>query len=306
MARTGFVINSGIKQIFTTGPSTGNSVVNGYAINGVLQGPTVNHNQSFIEGSVETISAGSQIWRRKFEDQSICAAECNSPVLSTSIIKNCDTNVFTLTNTNVNATASPNTRIEVSIDNFSTILTTFNRSNTNGNNVYNIDLNSLGIIKGTNISFRLTNLCPTVNSQPSNIASTICEFIPPPPPPPPPPTTVRLTWSVGLYGGYNDGGFGISVNGISTITSNVTDNSYIDVPLNSEIFAYVNAPSMFIEGNSVPYFNAHVYAVGPDGGVIARDYQPTNPTAQISFIITGETSIYADASAFTEGQPVIN
>lgn len=174
MAKTGFIINSGIKQIFTTGPSTGNSVVNGYAINGVLQGPTVNYNQSFVEGSTETVSAGGQIWRRKFEDQTVCAVDCNAPNF-TSVIPNCNTNIFTLTSTNVNTAISPNTRIEVSINNFNTILATFNRSNTTGNNVYSIDLSGLGIIRGTLINFRLVNLCNGANSQPSIIINATCE-----------------------------------------------------------------------------------------------------------------------------------
>lgn len=395
MAKTGFVIHNGIKQIFTSGPSSGNPVVNGYAINGTLQGPTVNYAQSFVVNSLETISAGGRVWVRKEEDQTKCAPDCNAPTVST-LVKDCSTNIFTVTSTNVNATNSPNTRVEVSTNNFATILSTFNRSNSNGTNNYNIDLSNSGIVRGTTIYFRLVNLCsPTLSSSPSSIVSDSCEVIPcctptlngvsidgstlyvgwtlgagsclpvsamtvqtstdqvtwtsstgsptsprtfgiptvttyyrvisnclgggtsaasnvlsygvaPPPPPPPPPTTVRLTWNVGLYGGYGDGSFGISVNGISVVTSNVTDNSYIDVPLNSEIFAYVSAPSMYVEGNMVPQFNSHVYAVGPNGDVIIRDNQPTNPTAQISFTITGETSIYADASAFNEGQPEIN
>lgn len=178
MPKTGFVIHNGIKQVFTTGPQTGNPVVNGYAINGTLQGPTVNYNQSFVEGSVETLSAGGQVWVRVKEDQTQCAPDCNAPTFS-NISQNCSTNVFTLTSTNVNASTTPNTRIEVSTNNFSTILATFNRSNSNGNNNYSVDLSSLGIIRGTTIYFRLVNLCvyDSVNatSQPSEVKTITCE-----------------------------------------------------------------------------------------------------------------------------------
>jgi hypothetical protein len=63
---------------------------------------------------------------------------------------------------------------------------------------------------------------------------------------------------------------------------------------------------MYVEGNMVPMFNSQIYAVGPDGNVIVINNNPTGPAAQIQFTVTGETAIYANASAFTEGQPVIN
>lgn len=177
MAKTGFVIHNGIKQIFTSGPSSGNPVVNGYAINGTLQGPTVNYAQSFVVNSLETISAGGRVWVRKEEDQTKCAPDCNAPTVST-LVKDCSTNIFTVTSTNVNATNSPNTRIEVSTDNFATILSTFNRSNSNGTNNYNIDLSNSGIVRGTTIYFRLVNLCsPTLSSSPSSIVSGSCEVV---------------------------------------------------------------------------------------------------------------------------------
>jgi len=106
MAKTGFIIHNGIKQVFTTGPSSGNPVVNGYSINGVLQGPTVNYNQSFVEGSVESIYAGGALWVRKYEDQVNCPVDnCAQPDFSSKILPNCSTKVFTLRN--INYTVAP-------------------------------------------------------------------------------------------------------------------------------------------------------------------------------------------------------
>jgi hypothetical protein len=151
-------------------------VVNGYSINGVLQGPTVNHNQPFIEGSVESINANNTLWRRKFEDQTQCATDCNAPVLL-SVVSNCSTNTFTLVNSNVNILISPSTIIEVSLSPTGFPFTQrYTRNNTNGNNTYSIDITSLGIIPGTTIYFRLINLCNngTIESSPSNIISSLC------------------------------------------------------------------------------------------------------------------------------------
>jgi hypothetical protein len=176
MSKTGFITHKGIQQVFTTGPSQGSTVVNGYSINGVLQGPTVNHNQPFIEGSVESINANNTLWRRKFEDQTQCAIDCNAPVLS-SVVSNCSTNTFTLVSSNVNTSISPSTIIEVSLSPTGfPFLQRYTRNNTNGNNTYNVDITSLGIIRGTTIYFRLINLCNNGNieSSPSNILSSLC------------------------------------------------------------------------------------------------------------------------------------
>lgn len=294
MAKTGFVINNGIKQIFTTGPSTGNSVVNGYAVNGVLQGPTVNYNQSFVEGSVEIISAGGgQLWRRRFEDQTICAIDCNSPLLF-NISLNCDTNIFILTSTNINAAISPNTRIEVSLDNFNTILTTFNRSNINGDNNYSIDLSTLGIIRGTEIYFRLVNLCSsTISSLPSNVAIGICSSTVVPPPPPPP-TTVRLNYQFLTNGGSSPGNIGISVNGIDAFDATESTNGSIDVPLGSRIDVEVNAPVGDTSRGNVFIFNSQLFVTTNSGGAtsnVGTTFAGISFTAEEETFINGRTSV---------------
>lgn len=177
MPKSGFVIHSGIKQVFTTGPSTGNTVVNGYAINGALQGPTVNYAQSFVAGTLDTINAGSQVWRRRYVDQTQCAQDCNAPILD-SVTTNCTTMVFTLVNKGVNATLSPSTRVEVSLfSNFSTILGNSIKNNTNGDNTYALSLSSFNIVSNTPVYFRLINLCGSesnIESVPSNVIEATC------------------------------------------------------------------------------------------------------------------------------------
>ncbi len=179
MPKTGFVIHNGIKQVFTTGPQTGNPVVNGYSINGVLQGPTVDYNQPFIEDSIETIYANGVNWRRKYEDQTICAAECNAPFFK-SVVAVCDNpnqRIFNLLNLGVNSTITPNTRVESSLnDNFTPLLdaTTFSNVTTNG--YYTLDLTDTGVLRGTTIYFRLVNLCSNNStSLPSDIKSAVCD-----------------------------------------------------------------------------------------------------------------------------------
>ena len=177
MPKSGFVIHSGIKQVFTTGPSTGNSVVNGYAINGALQGPTVNYAQSFVAGTIDTINAGSQVWKRRYVDQTQCAQDCNAPILD-SVTTNCTTMVFTLVNKGVNATLSPSTRVEVSLfSNFSSILGSSSNTNTDGDNTYAFPLSSFNIVSNTPVYFRLVNICGSesiIESNPSNVIEATC------------------------------------------------------------------------------------------------------------------------------------
>jgi hypothetical protein len=302
MSKTGFIIHKGIQQIFTTGPFQGSTVVNGYSINGVLQGPTVNHNQPFIEGSVEIISANNILWRRKYEDQTQCATDCNAPVLS-SVVSNCSTNTFTLVNSNVNTSISPSTIVEVSLNptGFPVAQRYTQTSNTNGNNTYNIDITSLGIVRGTTIYFRLINLCNngTIESFPSNIISTICASEPPPPPPPPPPTTVRLNWDFLTAGGYSPGSFQLNVNGIGNISVNSSDSGFIEVPLNSLIEVYVNAP-LADTSIDTPIFVSQVFATTSQGGASSN---VGTTFAEISFTITEETYVKGIAQVGNDSTP---
>jgi hypothetical protein len=301
MSKTGFIIHKGIQQIFTTGPFQGSTVVNGYSINGVLQGPTVNHNQSFVEDLIENIyiEVTNTTFSRKFEDQTQCATDCNAPVLS-SVVSNCSTNTFTLVNSNVNTSISPSTIIEVSLSPTGFPVTQrYTRNNTNGNNTYNIDITSLGIIPGTTIYFRLINLCNngTIESFPSNIISTICASEPPPPPPK---TTVRLNWDFLTAGGYSPGSFQLNVNGIGNISVNSSDSGFIEVPSNSLIEVYVNAPLADTSSGNTPIFVSQVFATTSQGGASSN---VGTTFAEISFTITEETYVKGIAQVGNDRTP---
>jgi hypothetical protein len=178
MAKSGIIIHKGIQQVFTSGaPGT---KVSGYDINGnVVLGVPVNtsFDQSFPNTNGATLSTNSNTYTRNFYDSNHCAPDCNTPILS-SVTPNCSTNVFTILSTNVNTAISPSTRIEISTNNsFSTILGSSTKSNVNGSNSYTFDLSSYSIIPGSDIYFRLINLCGSggsVESNPSNIISAKC------------------------------------------------------------------------------------------------------------------------------------
>ena len=66
MAKTGYVINQGIQQVFTSGPFSGSLVTSSYSLNNSLVGPIIDTRQSFISGTLDIIYNCSSIYNRYF------------------------------------------------------------------------------------------------------------------------------------------------------------------------------------------------------------------------------------------------
>jgi hypothetical protein len=227
-------------------------------------------------------------------DQTQCAIDCNAPVLS-SISSNCDTNVFTLVNSNVNASATPSTIVEVSLSptGFPVTQRYTQTGNVDGNNTYNVNISSLGIIPGTTIYFRLINLCNggTIESAQSNALSSVCTpppIVPPPPPPPPPPSTVRINYDFRTLGGYSPGYFQLNVNGGSSIGINYSESGVVEAPLNSIIDVFINAPLADTTGGGIPVWTSQIIVSTNTGGVVSNN---GTTAASVLFTLTEEVYI---------------
>lgn len=89
MANTGYIINKGIQQVFTTGPYSGSVVSSSYSTGSTIFGSTVNHNQSFISGTLDALSPCTSVYSRYYQDPILCPASGIAPPTITSAAALC-------------------------------------------------------------------------------------------------------------------------------------------------------------------------------------------------------------------------
>jgi hypothetical protein len=124
-----------------------------------------------------------------------------------------------------------------------------------------------------------------------------------PPTPTPTPESLQLVYTSTLNGGISPGGFSISVNGVSAVSTNSTDYGYINVPYNSLIDVYIQAPVGDTSGGMTTDYYSQIYAQD-QSGIIATT-TTANASTSIQFYITSNTDVYGTASVSNDGEPVI-
>ena len=182
MANTGYTINEGIQQIFTSGPSgiINSLVTSSYSNGSNTFGPTINFKQSFISGTVETLYPCDTAYNRYYLDPINCPISgCPQPILN-SVVANCNPYNYTYS-VNYNFISSsgfvPSSSIEFSTN--STFLT--NTGSVTYDNTAStqlpVDVSGLPLLptSTTPVYFRVLNRCiGSAISSYSNIISSSC------------------------------------------------------------------------------------------------------------------------------------
>ena len=187
MANTGYTINEGIEQVFTSGPvGIINSVVTSSYSNGSTTfGPAVNFKELFISGTVESLYPCAIVYDRYYLDPVNCPVSgCPQPLLN-SVVANCDPYNYNYS-VNYNFISSsgfvPTTKIEYSTtSNFSTNTGSVTYDNTQPSQLP-VDVSGLEFppVPQTLVYFRALNNCINDGlSTYSNILSASCNEPPP-------------------------------------------------------------------------------------------------------------------------------
>lgn len=181
MAKTGYVINQGIQQVFTSGPFSGSLVTSSYSLNNSLVGPIIDTRQSFISGTLDIIYNCSSIYNRYFLDPYNCPTSgCPQPIMLSATVQNCssyDYKYEVVYNYVSSSAYVPTTKIEYS--------TTSDFSSNTGSVTYdntlttqlpiNVSTLSPTPIATTLVYFRALNNCiGSLSSSYSNIISASC------------------------------------------------------------------------------------------------------------------------------------
>ena len=190
MANTGYTINEGIQQVFTSGPvGIINSLVTSSYSNGIATfGPAVDFKELFVSGTIESLYPCATVYNRYYLDPINCPVSgCPQPILN-SVLANCDPYNYTYS-VSYNFISSsgfvPTTKIEYSTtSNFSTNTGSVTYDNTQPSQLP-VDVSGLPFppVSQTLVYFRALNNC-IGNGQPpsssySNIISASCAAPPP-------------------------------------------------------------------------------------------------------------------------------
>tara|TARA_R110000772_G_scaffold66804_2_gene148597 strand:- start:1180 stop:2193 length:1014 start_codon:yes stop_codon:yes gene_type:complete len=182
MANTGYTINQGIQQVFTSGPAgiINSLVTSSYSNGSITFGPIVNYKESFVSGSVELLLPCATVFNRYYQDPFNCpVGGCPQPVLN-SVVVNCNPYNYTYS-VSYNFISSsgfvPTTKIEFSTNSsFSTNTGSVTYDNTQSTQLP-IDVSGLSSLplSTTPVYFRAKNNCigPTTSSY-SNVISAAC------------------------------------------------------------------------------------------------------------------------------------
>jgi hypothetical protein len=181
MAKTGYVINKGIQQVFTSGPFSGSLVTSSYSLNDNLVGPIIDTKISFISGTLDTLLPCSTTYTRYFLDPYNCPTSgCPQPIMLSAAVQNCESYDYKYEVTYNFISAStyvPTTKIEYSTDStFTTNTGSVTYSNTSS---IHLPINVSGLsptpIATSNVYFRAVNYCVgSISSSYSNIISASC------------------------------------------------------------------------------------------------------------------------------------
>ena len=186
MAKTGYTINQGIQQVFTSGPAgiINSLVTSSYSNGSTTFGPTINFKQSFVSGTVETLYPCDIAYDRYYLDPINCPISgCPQPILN-SVVANCNPYNYTYS-VSYNFISSsgfvPSSSIEFSTNStFSTNTGSVTYDNTAATQLP-VDVSGLPLLplSTTLVYFRVLNRCvgSTISSY-SNVISASC--IPPP------------------------------------------------------------------------------------------------------------------------------
>jgi len=263
MANNGYISSSGINQVFTTGPYVGSIVTSSYSSGSILSGPTINFYQSFISGTIESITpCGTDTFKRWYYDPVTCQiGACLSPTIISTAVVNCDNYQKTyFLFFNSGSTLAEYTTIEYStFSNFSANTGSYVVTNSlnNYNSIIDVsDLNSQPL-PTTIMYFRAFNSCSIEGkSIYSNKVSASCQLAPPPTETP---FTVRLKNSMTgsnniLY--YTNNGSEYALFGNNSILLNIPTISSLTIPFRT-LKPDDDVHTVFISG-STPDFNGSI------------------------------------------------
>ena len=92
MANTGYIINKGIQQVFTSGPNgiINSLVTSSYSSGSTTFGTPVNFKQSFISGAIDYLSPCLNIYNRYYLDPINCPTNGCPPPILMSVTPNCN------------------------------------------------------------------------------------------------------------------------------------------------------------------------------------------------------------------------
>jgi hypothetical protein len=185
--RTGYIINEGIDQVFTSGPAgiLGTIVTSSYSNGSNTFGPSIDYNIQFISGTIDTITPCNVQYYRYYEDPILCSnSGCPQPIL-TSVTANCNPYNYAYSisyNFISSSEYVPSSSVEYS--------TSSDFSFNTGSQLYDntqqiqlpVDISDLDLLPlpTTLVYFKVKNLCiDNISSSYSNVLSASCSSTPP-------------------------------------------------------------------------------------------------------------------------------
>lgn len=182
MANSGYITNSGIQQVFTSGPFSGSVVSSSFISGTIVFGPAINFNQSFISGTVDNLSPCSTIFSRYYQDLITCPPNGCIPPKIISAAAICDPyNYQYNVSFNSGSTEAEYTAIEYSTtSDFSSNIGTYTHDNSYSS-MLAVNVNDLTYLPTayTSVYFRARNYCDvsSTSSYSGVITSTTCDII---------------------------------------------------------------------------------------------------------------------------------